>query len=133
MSPIVTDTHSLLWFLSRSPRLSRVAHDAMQSALSEGHPLLVPSICLVEIIYLTEKQRIPAEGLERLHGHLDEPDSGLLLVPLDLGVTQALQTISRLDVPDMPDRIIAATALRLGLPLVSADRKIRASIVETIW
>lgn len=105
----------------------------MQSALSEGHPLLVPSICLVEIIYLTEKQRIPAEALDRLRDHLAQPDSGLLLVPLDLGVTQALQEISRLDVPDMPDRIIAATALHLRLPLVSADRKIRASIVETIW
>jgi len=52
---------------------------------------------------------------------------------LDLRVTQALQEIARNDVPDMPDRIIAATALCLGLPLISCDGKIRASIGETIW
>jgi predicted nucleic acid-binding protein len=33
----------------------------------------------------------------------------------------------------MPDRIIAATALALGLPLVTRDRKIRAADLETIW
>jgi predicted nucleic acid-binding protein len=33
----------------------------------------------------------------------------------------------------MPDRIIAATALHLGLPLISRDRKIQLSSVPTIW
>ncbi len=33
----------------------------------------------------------------------------------------------------MPDRIIAATALHLGLPLVTRDHRIRASSVTTIW
>jgi predicted nucleic acid-binding protein len=32
----------------------------------------------------------------------------------------------------MPDRIIAATALHLGLPLISRDRKIQLSGVNTI-
>jgi PIN domain nuclease of toxin-antitoxin system len=33
----------------------------------------------------------------------------------------------------LPDRIVAATALRLGVPVVSRDRKIRSSIVTAIW
>jgi predicted nucleic acid-binding protein len=33
----------------------------------------------------------------------------------------------------MPDRIIAATALRLGLPLISRDHRIQLSEVSTIW
>ncbi len=33
----------------------------------------------------------------------------------------------------MPDRIIAATALLVNLPLVSRDRKIRASALRPIW
>ena len=45
----------------------------------------------------------------------------------------AVAEISRAAVPDMPDRIIAATARRHGLPLVSRDRKIRACGIETIW
>jgi len=36
-------------------------------------------------------------------------------------------------VPDLPDRIIAATALSHNLPLVTADHKIRASRIPTIW
>jgi PIN domain nuclease of toxin-antitoxin system len=33
----------------------------------------------------------------------------------------------------MPDRIIAATAMHLGLPLISRDSKIQVSNVHTIW
>jgi predicted nucleic acid-binding protein len=41
--------------------------------------------------------------------------------------------IPRADVPDMPDRLIAATATSLGVPLISRDGRIRASAVHTIW
>ena len=41
--------------------------------------------------------------------------------------------IPREDIPDMPDRIIAATALHLGVPLISRDSKIKLSKVKTIW
>jgi predicted nucleic acid-binding protein len=43
------------------------------------------------------------------------------LVPLDPGIIRALQTIERVAVPEMPDRIIAASAKYLGLPLLSKD------------
>ena len=33
----------------------------------------------------------------------------------------------------MPDRIIAATALHLGLPLITWDRRIQLADVGTIW
>jgi predicted nucleic acid-binding protein len=33
----------------------------------------------------------------------------------------------------MPDRIIAATALNLGLPLVTRDRRLQAAGIQTIW
>ena len=36
-------------------------------------------------------------------------------------------------VPEMPDWIIAATALALGLPLVTRDLRIRSTSVPTIW
>ncbi|PJB74400.1 MAG: PIN domain nuclease, partial [Armatimonadetes bacterium CG_4_9_14_3_um_filter_58_7] len=35
--------------------------------------------------------------------------------------------------PDMPDRIIAATALHLGLSLVTRDSKIQGCGIPTIW
>jgi predicted nucleic acid-binding protein len=54
-------------------------------------------------------------------------------VVVDRDVVNALSTITRGEVPDMPDRIIAATAVHLGVPLISRDRKIQASSVQTIW
>lgn len=44
-----------------------------------------------------------------------------------------MQAISRATINDMPDRIIAATALRLNLPLVTRDRKIQAAQIQCIW
>ena len=44
-----------------------------------------------------------------------------------------MQQVSREDIPDMPDRIVAATAVYLGVPVISRDGKIRASNVQTIW
>jgi PIN domain nuclease of toxin-antitoxin system len=55
------------------------------------------------------------------------------LATLDRRVVDALESIPRSEVADLPDRIIAATAVALNLPLVSRDRKIRASMVTTIW
>jgi predicted nucleic acid-binding protein len=48
-------------------------------------------------------------------------------------VADALELVSRLEVPDLPDRIVAATAVALGAPLISRDWKIRASQVHTLW
>jgi len=44
-----------------------------------------------------------------------------------------MRQVSRAEVPDMPDRIIAATALHLGVPLISRDRRISLSAVATVW
>ena len=47
--------------------------------------------------------------------------------------TQAIAQIPLETVPEMPDRIIAATALYLNIPLVTKDSKIQAANVQTIW
>ncbi|MCT7949962.1 hypothetical protein NG798_09205 [Ancylothrix sp. C2] len=44
-----------------------------------------------------------------------------------------LQLVERHQVPDLPDRIIAATALHLGVPVISRDTKIQLSNINTIW
>jgi PIN domain nuclease of toxin-antitoxin system len=44
-----------------------------------------------------------------------------------------MASISRDEVPDMPDRIVAATGVLYGVPVISRDRKIRSSKIETIW
>ena len=102
-------------------------------ATTAGDLIHIPSICLVELTYLAEKGRLPSAARDALIEALDDPAGPCTLVPLDRLVAEALQLVQRTEVPDLPDRIVAATALALRVPLISRDRKIRASQVRTIW
>ena len=52
----------------------------------------------------------------------------------DPKLSPAAQQIPRSAVPDMPDRIITATALQLDLPLITKDEDIqKPAIVTIIW
>jgi len=53
--------------------------------------------------------------------------------PLNAHVVRSMMLVLRQAVPDMPDRIIAATAIHLAVPLLSRDGRIRISAVETLW
>ncbi len=133
MSAVVTDTHALIWYLQDDPRLSQSAADAMDLASASGNKIYMPTICFVEATYLLEKSRIPPNTLSVIEATLLATPSTIEAVKLDFDIAKVLAQIPRSRVPDLPDRIIAATALALGLPLVTADRQIRASGIETIW
>jgi PIN domain nuclease of toxin-antitoxin system len=133
MPDAVTDTHGLIWYLEDSPRLSSGARAAFDACDRGESVIYVPTICLVEIIYLQEKGRIPADLNAQLDDALEAGTTGLILASLTPEVANAVARVPRSHVPDMPDRIIAATALYLGLPLISRDRAIRLSTVQTVW
>jgi predicted nucleic acid-binding protein len=105
----------------------------IRNALAGGHAIYLPSISLVELVCLVEKRRIPASVAERIGEVLRDPSYGFLLAPLDLAVAEATRRIPRSEVPDLPDRVIAATVLALELPLATRDGRIRASGIQTIW
>jgi PIN domain nuclease of toxin-antitoxin system len=133
MAGLVADTHSVVWFVLEAPDLSYTARKQMRDTLVVGDKIHLSAISLIEIVYLVEKDRIPRAALDRLLAFIADSESGLIVVPVDVPVAQALRQISREDIPDMPDRIIAATALTLRLPLITKDAKIRATNIATIW
>ena len=131
---IVADTHAIIWYLVEPERLSQLALDALEGTIAAGSPVYISAISLIEICYLIEKRRIASDLLQRILAVLNEPDPSLIVVPIDLAISIAIQNIDRDTVPDMPDRIIAATALHLNLPLITRDRKIQAErAIITIW
>lgn len=132
MSAVVADTHTVIWYLLSPENLSTNATEALEQATAAGDPIYVASISVVEVIYLVERRRLPEVALERLTRALSEVDT-VVIVPLDLAIAQAIRQIPRDVIPDMPDRIIAGTALYLNLPLVTRDQRIRSSGLETIW
>jgi PIN domain nuclease of toxin-antitoxin system len=133
MSALVADTHALIWYLREPNRLSAPALAALRQAASAGDPIYVASISLVEVCYLVEKGRLPEAALQRLDDAVDNVTTNLVSIPLDITIARAVTHIPRGIVPDMPDRIIAATALHLNVPLVTRDRKILAAQITTIW
>lgn len=128
----VADTHCAVWYLSNDPRLSKRARAEVEAAASAGKEIAVSSITLAELVYLIDKGRLDSEIFDLLQEAL-AGDGVLVEIPVDHNVARAMQQVSRSQVPDFPDRIIAATAVHLGVPVISRDGKIRASSVRTIW
>jgi len=133
MGAIVVDTHTAIWYLLASSKISPVAVAALDEAVMAGDPVYVASISVVEVVYLVEKGKLPEAAFERLIRALDDAHSSFAVVPLDLDIIRAIRKIPKEVVPDLPDRIITATALHLDLPLVTRNLRIHSTPVKTIW
>ena len=134
MSQYVTDTHALYWHFTNDPRLSPAARQVFHEADAGMHQILIPGIVLIEMVYLVEKGRLDAILVDQVFASLDIVGGSYAVAPLDQRTARSLRDIPRSAVPDMPDRIITATAYQLGLPLITRDAAIhKASMVSVIW
>jgi PIN domain nuclease of toxin-antitoxin system len=129
----VADTHAVIWYVYADYRLSTTARTTIDNIASRGNQVGLSSITLAEIVYLCEKRRIAVDTLLRLLIALDQSDAVFTELPLNRNIISTMQSVERAQVPDLPDRIIAATALYCDLPLISRDRKIQLSDITTIW
>lgn len=76
MSAVVGDTHSLLWYLNDSGKLSAAALAAFENAERSNLPIYVPAIVLIEIRYLVEKGRdIFESDFQMIVSELNSPTS----------------------------------------------------------
>jgi len=131
---VVLDTHAVIWYLSDSKQLSPNARLIITTEEKNGESIFVSAISLVEVIYLAERGRLPLTALQSLENALGDPMGSMVIAPLDAAVAKAVQKISRNSVPDMPDRIIAATAVHLNADLVTRDRRLHAALGNrSVW
>lgn len=66
MQDAVTDTHNLIWYLQDSPKLTAAVNRYFDACDNGDICIHIPTICLVEIVYLEEKWQIPSDTLESL-------------------------------------------------------------------
>ncbi len=135
MNDVLADTNAIIWYLADPTQLTSRAVAAMNAAEASGR-IFVATVALVEMTYLVEKGKLDPAALARLWTAIQNPSEPVEALTLSLDVARVLDRIPRSSVPDMPERMISATALAHGLPLVSSDRKIHSLSVTgltVIW
>lgn len=130
---ILLDTHVLLWWTDKAKELSSRARMAIEKERVNGE-LAISAISVWEVCMLA------LSGDLILRVDIDTWLSDMMAVPflrvisVDANIAKTAVFLPTLPHKDPADRIIVATALRLGVPLVTGDQKIRRSkIVSTIW
>lgn len=127
---VLLDTHVLLWWVLEPRRLSRPAARALRGA----QRLHVADITLREIAVLASSGRVELDRDvgEWLRQAID--DFALEVVALSPAIAARSTRIAQNFHGDPADQLIAATAIELDVPLVTADEQLRVSpAVRTIW
>lgn len=129
----VTDSHALIWYArQRRKRLGVRARRLFERADRGKAAIYVPVLVVVEISEAANKGTIQLDGgamvwAERLFS------SGSFF-PVDLTVDIVAQAERLYGIPERGDRLIAATAAHLRLPLITRDPEIAETAgVPLIW
>lgn len=126
----VLDTHTLVWFLEQQEKLSRKVLDVLRSTQNK---LIIPSIVLAEIKYLSVKGKV-SSTFSHIVSKIEE-DERCVIVNLDVHIIGLLPTTL-----EIHDGIIVATALvyqdLLGedVTLLTRDEKItKSKLMRVLW
>ena len=135
-TPVVADTQVLIWYVIEPDRLTTEAVDALSAATDADQPIYLSAYSLVELVYAVEKATNPLTADDR-HAILEElrrDDTPFEVLPVTAGIANRVAGVPRNATADPGDRIIAAAAEDLGVPLVSADRRMPATCrTRVIW
>jgi len=133
---ILLDTHVLLWMASDPKRLSKKARAAIrrerEKDAREKAGVAIAAITLWELAWLAENGRIQVTG--SVESFVRETASRVIVEPITPEIAAFAVQLPSSFPKDPADRLIAATAVLEGAPLVTADERIRgAKVVQTIW
>ena len=122
MADYVTDTQALVKFMMGQKVIDDESHQAFRSADKGESRIIIPAVVLMEVLYLFEKNRIEV-GLLNTEDLLK--GQNYQFEPLSLEILTTASEID--DIPELHDRLIAATARYLDIPIITNDPLIRKS------
>jgi len=127
---ITIDTHTLVWYLHQPSRhlLSTRALEVITLAENSG-VIYVPSVALLEILWLIEKGKFPLIFSDLLSQI--SKSASYKLIPLDAELLKVVPDID--NNLELHDRTIAATAVVTDTGLVSTDSVISNVYTRVIW
>ena len=131
---IVLDTHALVWWASDPGQIPARARRRIKNAVESGSGIAASSISVWEIAMLVSRSRL------RLTLPVDLWLASLAALPhlqfIPVGNQVVIRAAGMDDCPsrDPADRMIVATAILLGAPLITGDRRLRSfDALTTVW
>jgi PIN domain nuclease of toxin-antitoxin system len=130
---IVADTHIIVWNALEPHKISKPARYALEQA-NDSSGIIICDITLWEIAMLMKKKRLDPgtdyitfmQLIMSANNYVLKgisPDIAILSVSLPAEINQ-----------DPADRIITATSITMGFPLITADINLqKSSSVQTVW
>jgi len=129
---ILVDTHVVIWLALETANISKEARAAIEETRQSGQGLAISDITLLEIAQIENKHRIKLNA--SLETFLSEVEARFVVLPMTGRVCVRAMGLPAGYPKDPADRIIGATALVEGIPLVTADDDIhRSKALRTIW
>ena len=101
MIAAVADTQTALWHLFNDGRLSVAAGDFIDKSAIAGSQIVVSSISLAEIVYLIEKNRLPANARPKMA--CIQQGSDLAIKVPDCAFMPTLWSDFKLTLPNQPN------------------------------
>jgi PIN domain nuclease of toxin-antitoxin system len=129
---IMVDTHVVIWLALEPARISKKARAAIEQTRYRGEGLAISDMTLLEIAMVETKGRIRLNA--SLETFLTEVEARFVVLPITGRVCVRALGLPATYPKDPVDRIIAATALVEGIPLITADDDIQGSkALRTVW
>jgi PIN domain nuclease of toxin-antitoxin system len=122
---LLLDTHIALWLDSGDRSLRPDTRTAIDECWGQGGRIYLSAVSVWEIAMLVDGGRVALDGSVAAWTarFFDRP--GIEAVPLSLGAAMRSYDLPELEHRDPADRLLIATAIEIGCPLVTYDRRIR--------
>jgi PIN domain nuclease of toxin-antitoxin system len=125
----VTDSHSLIWYLLDSPKLSFNASEVFKAVEQGRAKLLIPAIVIAEIIFIVQSGKVQAD-LDSLLLDIQESDN-FQISPL--GLDELICLKEQIEIPEMHDRLIVCEALLKKGKIITKDKQIKDSGLQRLF